>query len=116
MRPLTLEDENGFTFIGLISMIDPPRPEAVQAVADAKRGGIRTIMITGDHKVTASAIARQLGIFRDGDEAVSGVELDGMTDTELDERLPHISVYDGYPRSIRSASSTPGSAGAISCP
>ena len=72
-------------------MIDPPRPEAVQAVADAKRGGIRTIMITGDHKVTASAIARQLGIFRDGDEAVSGVELDGMTDTELDERLPRIS-------------------------
>ena len=70
-----------------------PRPEAVQAVADAKRGGIRTIMITGDHKVTASAIARQLGIFRDGDEAVSGVELDGMTDTELDERLPRISVY-----------------------
>ena len=67
--------------------------QAVQAVADAKRGGIRTIMITGDHKVTASAIARQLGIFRDGDEAVSGVELDGMTDTELDERLPHISVY-----------------------
>ena len=60
VRPLTLEDENGFTFIGLISMIDPPRPEAVQAVADAKRGGIRTIMITGDHKVTASAIARQL--------------------------------------------------------
>ena len=93
VRPLTLEDENGFTFIGLISMIDPPRPEAVQAVADAKRGGIRTIMITGDHKVTASAIARQLGIFRDGDEAVSGVELDGMTDTELDERLLHISVY-----------------------
>lgn len=93
VRPLTLEDENGFTFIGLISMIDPPRPEAVQAVADAKRGGIRTIMITGDHKVTASAIARQLGIFRDGDEAVSGVELDGMTDTELDERLPRISVY-----------------------
>ena len=92
-RQVTLEDERNYTFIGLISMIDPPRPEAVQAVADAKRGGIRTIMITGDHKVTASAIARQLGIFRDGDEAVSGVELDGMTDTELDERLPHISVY-----------------------
>ena len=93
VRDLTLDDERDFTFIGLVSMIDPPRPEAVQAVADAKRGGIRTIMITGDHKVTASAIARQLGIFRDGDEAVSGVELDGMTDTELDERLPHISVY-----------------------
>ena len=93
VRPLTLEDENEFTFIGLISMIDPPRPEAVQAVADAKRGGIRTVMITGDHKVTATAIARQLGIFRDGDEAVSGVELDQMTDADLDERLEQISVY-----------------------
>ena len=93
VRPLTLEDENDFTFIGLISMIDPPRPEAVQAVADAKEGGIRTIMITGDHKVTASAIARQLGIFREGDEALSGVELDAMTDKELDQRLAKISVY-----------------------
>ena len=93
VRPLTLEDENDFTFIGLISMIDPPRPEAIQAVADAKRGGIRTIMITGDHKVTASAIARQLGIFQDGDEAVSGLELDQMTDADLDERLARISVY-----------------------
>ena len=93
VRPLTLEDENDFTFIGLISMIDPPRPEAIQAVADAKRGGIRTIMITGDHKVTASAIARQLGIFRDGDQAVSGVELDQMSDADLDVRLEKISVY-----------------------
>ena len=90
---LTLDDEQDFTFIGLISMIDPPRPEAIQAVADAKRGGIRTIMITGDHKVTASAIAKQLGIFREGDEAVSGVELDNMTDADLDERLEKISVY-----------------------
>ena len=90
---LTLEDERDFTFIGLVSMIDPPRPEAIQAVADAKRGGIRTIMITGDHKVTASAIAKQLGIFREGDEAVSGVELDNMTDADLDERLEKISVY-----------------------
>ena len=93
VRPLTPEDENDFTFIGLISMIDPPRPEAIQAVADAKRGGIRTIMITGDHKVTASAIARQLGIFQDGDETVSGLELDQMTDADLDERLAKISVY-----------------------
>ncbi len=93
VRPLTLEDENDFTFIGLISMIDPPRPEAIQAVADAKRGGIRTIMITGDHKITASAIARQLGIFRDGDEALSGLELDQMSDADLDERLDKISVY-----------------------
>ena len=90
---LTLEDERDFTFIGLVSMIDPPRPEAIQAVADAKRGGIRTIMITGDHKITASAIARQLGIFRDGDEALSGVELDAMSDDELDQRLEKISVY-----------------------
>ena len=93
VRPLSFEDENGFTFIGLISMIDPPRPEAIKAVADAKRGGIKTVMITGDHKVTASAIARQLGIFEDGDEAVSGAELDRMTDADLDERLPNISVY-----------------------
>ena len=93
VRPLTLEDENDFTFIGLISMIDPPRPEAIQAVADAKQGGIRTIMITGDHKVTATAIARQLGIFCDGDEALAGVELDNMTDAELDQRLEKISVY-----------------------
>ena len=90
---LTLDDERDFTFIGLVSMIDPPRPEAIQAVADAKRGGIRTIMITGDHKVTASAIARQLGIFREGDEALSGVELDNMSDADLEERLEKISVY-----------------------
>lgn len=92
-RELTLEDEHGFTFIGLISMIDPPRPEAVKAVSDAKRAGIRTIMITGDHKVTASAIAAQLGIFREGDEALSGVELDGLTDADLDECLERVSVY-----------------------
>ena len=93
VRPLSFDDENGFSFIGLVSMIDPPRPEAIQAVADAKRGGIKTVMITGDHKVTASAIARQLGIFEDGDEAVSGMELDQMTDADLDEMLPKISVY-----------------------
>ena len=93
VRPLTLDDEREFTFIGLISMIDPPRPEAIQAVADAKRGGIRTVMITGDHKVTATAIARQLGIFGEGDEALSGVELDNMSDADLDQRLEHVAVY-----------------------
>lgn len=61
VRPLTLEDETDMTFVGLISMIDPPREESVQAVADAKRAGIRTVMITGDHKVTATAIARKIG-------------------------------------------------------
>ncbi|WP_195985792.1 cation-translocating P-type ATPase [Clostridium sp. D33t1_170424_F3] len=92
-RPLTLEDETGLTFIGLISMIDPPRVESMQAVADAKRAGIRTIMITGDHKITATAIAKQIGIFMDGDMALEGVELDRMTDAELDETLAKISVY-----------------------
>lgn len=90
---VTLADEKDFIFIGLISMIDPPRPESVAAVADAKRGGIRTIMITGDHKVTATAIARQIGIFNDGDITVDGVELEEMSDEELDQKLPHISVY-----------------------
>lgn len=93
IRPLSLEDECSFTFLGLISMMDPPRPEAIQAVADAKRGGIKTVMITGDHKITATAIARQLGIFAEGDMAVSGVELEQMCEDELKERLPHISVY-----------------------
>ena len=92
-RLLTLEDETDYIFVGLISMIDPPRPESVKAVADAKRAGIRTVMITGDHKVTATAIAKQIGIFGEGDIAVEGVELDAMSDEELDEKLPHISVY-----------------------
>ncbi len=93
IRPLALDDEQGYVFLGLISMIDPPRTEAIQAVADAKRAGIRTVMITGDHKVTATAIARQLGIFSDGDRALDGVELDKMTDAQLDEILPSVSVY-----------------------
>ena len=93
IRPLSLEDVCSFTFLGLISMMDPPRPEAMQAVEDAKRGGIKTVMITGDHKITATAIARQLGIFAEDDIAVSGVELEQMHENELKERLPHISVY-----------------------
>lgn len=93
IRDLTLEDEKEFTFVGLISMIDPPREESIAAVADAKRGGIRTVMITGDHKVTASAIARKIGIFEDGDIAVDGVELEAMSEEELSEKLPQISVY-----------------------
>ena len=93
VRPLSLEDEADFTFIGLVAMIDPPRPESVQAVADAKRGGIRTIMITGDHKVTATAIARQIGIFREGDLSLSGPELDALDDAALDAVLDKVSVY-----------------------
>lgn len=93
IRDLELGDEADFTFIGLISMVDPPRPESIRAVADAKSGGIRTVMITGDHKITASAIATQIGIFTEGDLAVDGVELENMTDAVLDEKLPKISVY-----------------------
>ena len=93
VKELTLDDEQDYTFVGMVAMIDPPRPESIQAVADAKQGGIRTIMITGDHKVTASAIARQIGIFQDGDMALSGVELDAMSDGELDQILPKVSVY-----------------------
>ncbi len=82
--------ENGMTFLGMAAMMDPPRPESAEAVADAKRAGIRTIMITGDHKVTATAVARQIGIL--GSE-MAGPELDAMSDQELDAQLDQISVY-----------------------
>ncbi|MDV4149321.1 cation-translocating P-type ATPase [Clostridium sp. AL.422] len=90
---LALEDENNYTFIGLISMIDPPRNESAEAVRDCITAGIKPVMITGDHKITASAIAKQIGILRDGDRAIEGVELDKMTDEELRENVEHISVY-----------------------
>lgn len=90
---LSMEDEKDYTFIGLISMMDPPREESMQAVADAKRAGIKPVMITGDHKVTATAIARQIGIFEEGDMAVTGMELDAMNAEELDRNIDHISVY-----------------------
>ena len=90
---LSPETENGFTFIGLVSEMDPPREESVEAVARAKKAGIRTVMITGDHKVTAVAIAKKIGIFNDGDIAVTGLELDKMSDEELDQKIEKISVY-----------------------
>ena len=90
---ITLDDEQGYTFVGLVSMIDPPREESKAAVADAKRGGIKTVMITGDHKVTATAIAKQIGIFEEGDMALSGVELDSMSEEELAKVLEKVSVY-----------------------
>lgn len=90
---LSLDNETGFTFLGLISMVDPPREESIQAVADARHAGIKPIMITGDHKITAAAIARQIGIFSEGDLAVTGQELDAMSRQELDEKLTDISVY-----------------------
>ncbi|MEF9934455.1 MAG: cation-translocating P-type ATPase [Clostridium sp.] len=92
-KTLNLEDENNFIFLGLISMIDPPRVESKQAVEESKMAGIKPIMITGDHKITATAIAKEIGIFEDGDEAIDGVELDKMSDDELKKRIRHISVY-----------------------
>ncbi len=90
---LSVETEYNYTFLGLAAMIDPPREESKAAVADAIRAGIKPIMITGDHKITASAIAKQIGIMRDGDMAVTGMELDAMNDEELDRVLEKISVY-----------------------
>lgn len=90
---LSVDTEYDYTFIGLVSMIDPPREESKQAVADAIRAGIKPVMITGDHKITATAIAKQIGIFHDGDIAVTGLELDAMSDEELEEKIEKISVY-----------------------
>ncbi|WP_195986855.1 cation-translocating P-type ATPase [Clostridium sp. D53t1_180928_C8] len=93
IKELTLDDEYSYTFIGLISMIDPPREESKQAVEDCIMAGIKPIMITGDHKITASAIAKEIGILRDGDRAIEGLEIDKMSDEELKENIEHISVY-----------------------
>lgn len=85
--------ENNLIFLGLVGMIDPPRPEAKEAVAVCRKAGIKPVMITGDHVVTASAIARELGILESGDKALTGAELDAMTDSQLDDEVEHISVY-----------------------
>ena len=92
-EPLSVDTEYNFIFLGLISMVDPPRPESVEAVADAKKAGIRPVMVTGDHKITAVAIAKRIGIFEDGNIALTGEELDALTDAELDDRITKISVY-----------------------
>ncbi|MBP3301046.1 MAG: cation-translocating P-type ATPase [Clostridia bacterium] len=87
------ELEQGLTFFGLVGMIDPPRPEAKVAVATCRKAGIKPVMITGDHVVTASAIARELGILLPEDKAITGAELDAMNDREFDQVLEQISVY-----------------------
>ena len=87
------EMESDLTFMGLVGMIDPPRPEAKEAVAVCRRAGIKPVMITGDHVVTASAIARELGILEENGRAVTGMELDAMTEEELDGTVEDISVY-----------------------
>lgn len=90
---LCLEDENNLTFLGLIAMMDPPREESMAAVAECKRAGIRPIMITGDHKVTAAAIAKRIGILEDESEACEGAVIDSMSDEELKNFVEGISVY-----------------------
>ncbi len=92
-RPITLDDECDYIYIGLTAMTDPPREESKAAVAECISAGIKPVMITGDHKLTAVAIAREIGIFHDGDLAMDGTELDAISDEELSAKLEKISVY-----------------------
>ena len=92
-REIDLEDENDLIFVGLISMMDPPRIESATAVADCIKAGIKPVMITGDHKITASAIATQIGILKKPSEAMEGYELDSLSDEELRAKVENISVY-----------------------
>lgn len=92
-NPTSDQLENELTFMGLVGMIDPPRPEAKAAVDICRKAGIKPVMITGDHVVTASAIAKELGILQEGDRAITGAQLDDMTDSELDSSVENISVY-----------------------
>ena len=85
--------ENGLIFIGMVGMIDPPREEAKKAVEKCKTAGIKTVMITGDHKITATAIAKKLGILENEDEAITGADLENMTDEELEKNVRKYSVY-----------------------
>lgn len=93
MECCSLEAENGYVFLGMVAMMDPPRIESRPAVLSARRAGIRPVMITGDHKITAMAIAGKIGIMEEGDLALTGPELDAMKEEELDEKLENISVY-----------------------
>ena len=91
---LTTENlESGLTFVGLIGMIDPPRPEVKQAVTECYGAGIRSVMITGDHKLTAVAIAKELDIFREGDMAYTGMDLDSISQEQLEKDIERFSVF-----------------------
>ena len=90
---LTAEDENHLVFLGLIAMMDPPREESKTAVAECIKAAIRPVMITGDHKITAAAIAKRIGILHDLSEACEGADIEKMSDDQLKEFVPHISVY-----------------------
>ena len=92
-KELTTQDEDSYIFHALVGMIDPPREESKVAVQECIRGGIKPVMITGDHKITARTIAKNIGIFKDGDMAIEGVELEKMSDEELEKSVEKISVY-----------------------
>lgn len=92
-RPIDAKDENGLTFVGLVAMMDPPRKESKAAVESCIQAGIKPVMITGDHKITAMSIARQIGILKDPSEAIEGYEIDKLTDEELEERIEDLSVF-----------------------
>ena len=85
--------ENHLIYIGMVGMIDPPREEAKKAVEKCKTAGIKTVMITGDHKITATAIAKQLGILENEDEAITGLELEKMSDEELEKNISDNILY-----------------------
>ncbi|WP_258041025.1 HAD-IC family P-type ATPase, partial [Lysinibacillus sphaericus] len=92
-RPITVFDERDLIFVGLIAMMDPPRKESKAAVESCIKAGIKPVMITGDHKITATAIAKQIGILQDPSEAIEGAEIEGLTDRELQEKVQDVSVY-----------------------
>lgn len=92
-REITLEDENNYIFVGLVGMIDPPREESKLAVSECIKAGIKPIMITGDHKITARTIAREIGIFRDGDMVLEGLDIEKMSDEDLKNTVEKVSVY-----------------------
>lgn len=93
LSEIGIKEEKDFTFLGLIAMMDPPREESKQAVEECIKAGIKPVMITGDHKVTAAAIAKQIGILKDPSEVIEGKEIEKLSDKELQEKIEHISVY-----------------------
>ncbi|KGR77757.1 calcium-translocating P-type ATPase, PMCA-type [Ureibacillus manganicus] len=92
-KKVSFQDEENYIFVGLTAMMDPPRKESKQAVADCISAGIKPVMITGDHKITAAAIAKQIGILKDEYEAIEGKEIENLSDQELKDLVGNISVY-----------------------
>lgn len=92
-QTIGVEDERDLIFVGLLAMMDPPRKESKSAVESCIKAGIKPVMITGDHKITATAIAKQIGILKDPSEAIEGYEIEGLTDQELQEKVQDFSVF-----------------------